>query len=79
MEKLGSKNAPTIISELVKEEIRELNNFLDILKNKEEYQSMKIKALSKKKDLELEESKINMGKESLFNKIKKASKEEMLQ
>jgi hypothetical protein len=40
---------------------------------------MKIKALSKKKDLELEESKINMGKESLFNKIKKASKEEMLQ
>lgn len=37
MDKLASKNAPTIISELVKEEIRELNNFLDILKNKEEY------------------------------------------
>ena len=34
--------------------------------------------MSKKKDLELEESKINAGKESLFNKIKKTSKEEQL-
>jgi len=39
---------------------------------------MKQKAIGKVKDVELEGSKINAGKESLLSKIKKQSKEEQL-
>lgn len=75
---LSDRNALHIANELIKEELREIENFSDIMKHKEEYESMRHKAMSKVKDLELEETKINAGKESIMSKIKSMSKEQQL-
>mgnify|MGYP006897122805 CR=1 FL=1 len=40
-----------------------------------EYESLKMKAINKVKDCEIKESKINAGKESIFSKITKQTKE----
>ena len=53
-------------------------NFQDILKLREEYHTIKARVQAKVKDLELQESKILAGKESIFSKLKKVSKEEQL-
>jgi len=41
---------------------------------KHEYDSLKLKAINKVKDLEVRESKINAGKETIISKIKKQTK-----
>ena len=53
MKSLQDRNALHIANELIKEELREFENFNDIIKHKEEYDVAKHKAMSKVKDFEL--------------------------
>jgi hypothetical protein len=41
--------------------VREINNFNDILKVKDEFQNLRSKSISKVRELELAEKKINAG------------------
>ena len=44
----------SMANELIKEELREVNNFQEIIKIRQEFQAIRSKALAKVKDLELE-------------------------
>ena len=50
----------------------------EIIKTQQQYESLKVKATGKVKDCQVKESKINAGKESIFSKITKQTKEEQL-
>jgi sorting nexin-1/2 len=67
-----------LVSEEIKRERREIEAFEELLKVREELEADRLKAVGKVKDLEIEGSKINAGKESFFSKLKKVSKEEQL-
>jgi hypothetical protein len=67
-----------LIFEEIRRERREIEAFEELLKLRDEFEADRNKAISKMKDIEIDGTKINSGKESFFSKIKKVSKEEQL-
>lgn len=49
-----------------------------MIKVRHEYESLKMKAINKVKELEIREAKINSGKETIISKIKNQTKEAQL-
>lgn len=67
-----------LITEEIKRERRELEAIEENIKVMHEFEAHRLKCINKVKDCELKASKITAGKESLFSKITKQSKESQM-